>query len=101
MLYLQNMRNTKKMSNKTAVQIAYDYFKSEMDKSALNIRYSSRDKEVITNLFEGLLITEKQQIMKAYDDGGKVEYDFLINNQVLTQSEDYYNSKYGNNGTTN
>lgn len=84
------------MSNKTAVQIAYDYFKSEMDKSRLNIRYSGRDKEVITNLFEGLLITEKQQIMDAWIEGRKPVYKTVPNFDLQSKSEDYYNEKYGN-----
>ncbi|AQX00451.1 hypothetical protein [Elizabethkingia anophelis] len=92
-----------KMSNKTSLQELIEKLESELyeldskcDISEINDGVRFAYNHILTLINDGIIEKEKQQIMEAYDDGRKVEYDFLISNPVLIQSEQYFNSKYGN-----
>ncbi|WP_139368902.1 hypothetical protein [Elizabethkingia anophelis] len=89
------------MSNKTALQELKLIIESVLDELPRRTSDFENGKEdafnyVLSIINDNSIEKEKQQIMEAYDDGRKVEYDFLISNPVLIQSEQYFNSKYGN-----
>ena len=78
------------MKQQTAVEWLVDQIKSDQNQKALS---ASEWMEVIEQAKQ----MEKEQIMKAYDDGVDYEISIYSNMGVLTamDSEEYYNETYG------
>ncbi|HFK5563456.1 TPA: hypothetical protein ACGZ9C_003124 [Elizabethkingia anophelis] len=101
------------MSNKTALQELQDKI-SNLDKLSSNIspdypndvRYLTGYKDALNSVRKiidesNILEKEKQQIMKSYNDGySNCTWDLSCKTEMISK-EEYFNSKYGNNGTTN
>ncbi|MCT4288179.1 hypothetical protein HZP25_15865 [Elizabethkingia anophelis] len=113
MLWRFTMRNTAKMSNKTALQELQGKI-SNLEKLSNNIspdypndvKYLTGYKDALNSVRKiinesNILDKEKQQITEAWIDGRKPVYKNVPNFDLSKKGEDYFNSKYENNGTTN
>jgi len=78
-------------------QTAVDYFEYELTKLDFNKITQENCWFYIIPIFEKAKEMEKKQIEKAFANGVDDEYEWHINNQPRTNSEQYYNETYGGN----
>ena len=72
---------------KTAVEFLY---------AALSFHFTQEQEMQFEGLFQQALEMEKQQIIKAYQQGVTEEYGDTLDFSNCTDAEDYYNNRYKN-----
>ena len=72
----------------TAVEFLY---------AALSLHFTQEQEMQFIGLFQQALEMEKQQIIKAYQQGVTEEYGDTLDFSNCSDAEDYYNNRYENN----
>ena len=68
----------------------------EFLQEALSLHFTQEQEMQFNGLFQQALEMEKQQIIKAYQQGVTEEYGDTLDFSNCTDAEDYYNNRYKN-----